>query len=49
MKNDGLLPEVAPVKFAVSEPTDEERASRRNVDSKDVKDVPGEPSVDAAR
>ncbi|MBQ5790718.1 MAG: TlpA family protein disulfide reductase [Thermoguttaceae bacterium] len=47
MKNDGLLPEASPVKFAVSEPTDEERASRRNVDAKDVKDVPGEPSVDA--
>lgn len=44
MRADGLLPKVSPVKFAVSEPTDEERASRRNVDAKDVKDVPGEPS-----
>ena len=44
MREDGRLPETSPVKFAVSEPTDEERASRRNVDSKDVKDVPGEPS-----
>lgn len=44
MKEDGRLPEASPVKFAVSEPTDEERASRRNVDAKNVKDVPGEPS-----
>lgn len=44
MRADGRLPEVAPVKFAVSEPTDEERASRRNVGTNDVKDVPGEPS-----
>ena len=44
MKEDGRLPETSPVKFAVSEPTDEERASRRNVDAKNVKDVPGEPS-----
>ena len=44
MRADGLLPETSPVKFAVSEPTDEERASRRNVDAIDVKDVPGEPS-----
>ncbi len=44
MKEDGRLPSESPVKFAVSEPTDEERASRRNVDRKDVKDVPGDPS-----
>ncbi len=44
MKEDGRLPEVSPVKFAASEPTDEERATRRNVGTNDVKDVPGEPS-----
>ena len=44
MKENGSLPEASPVKFAVSEPTDEERASRRNVDAKNVQDVPGEPS-----
>ncbi|MBR4105192.1 MAG: TlpA family protein disulfide reductase [Thermoguttaceae bacterium] len=44
MRDDGRLPEVSPVKFAASEPTDEERATRRNVGTNDVKDVPGEPS-----
>ena len=44
MKEDGRLPEVSPVKFVASEPTDEERATRRNVGTNDVKDVPGEPS-----
>lgn len=45
MKESGRLPSESPVKFAVSEPTDEERATRRNVDAKDVKDAPGEPSI----
>ncbi len=46
LKDAGKLPEVSPVKFEVSEPTQEERASRRQPNAKqNVEDVPGSPSL----
>lgn len=45
LKDAGRLPEVAPIRFEVSEPTAEERASRRNVKTDAVvDDAPGGPS-----
>ncbi len=42
----GKLPEVSPIEFEVSEPTQEERSSRRQPNLKNnVEDVPGSPSL----
>lgn len=43
LREAGRLPDEPPVKFAVSEPTDEERATRRRHES-DTEDKAGEPS-----
>jgi len=44
LKESGKTPEVSPVKFKVSEPTQEERASRRHPNVKQVQDAPGAPT-----
>ena len=45
LKASGRLPEVSPITFEVSEPTQQERASRRRVSSSDNADEPGMPTV----
>ena len=46
LKDAGKLPETSPVKFEVSEPTQEERASRRQPNSnREASDEPGSPSL----
>ncbi|MDD3590420.1 MAG: TlpA disulfide reductase family protein [Thermoguttaceae bacterium] len=46
LKEAGKMPEVSPVKFEESEPTQEERASRRQPNAKQsVDDIPGAPSL----
>ncbi len=44
LKEAGKMPSVSPVKFKVSEPTQEERASRRQPNIKQVQDAPGAPT-----
>ncbi|MDO5308969.1 MAG: TlpA disulfide reductase family protein [Planctomycetia bacterium] len=45
LKEAGRLPEKSPIRFVVSEPTAEDRASRRRVSSKDVEETVGAPSL----
>lgn len=43
-KDKGMFPEKSPVVFAVSEPTEEQRASRLNHSNQDAPDIIGDPS-----
>lgn len=45
LRDAGRLPETSPVSFEVSEPTQQERASRRRVSSTDSADESGAPTV----
>ena len=45
LRDAGRLPETSPIKFEVSEPTQQDRATRRRVSSSDNKDEIGMPSV----
>jgi len=44
LRDAGRLPEESPIKFSVSEATDEQRATRRHNNKADVKDTLGEPT-----
>ncbi|MGI6401266.1 MAG: TlpA family protein disulfide reductase [Thermoguttaceae bacterium] len=46
LRDAGRLPEISPISFEISEPTQQERASRRRVSSSDHEDELGMPTID---